>query len=291
MEKNDSFFQGRKTLFSNGKLLSLSKPLVMGIINITKDSFFEGSRFTIKYRIAKRVEQIIRDGGSIIDVGACSTRPGSFSVNEEMELKKLSRAFSVIRKHFPDAVLSVDTFRSGVASRMVKDFGVDMVNDISAGEMDKDMLKTIASLQVPYIVMHMRGTPANMQENPSYENLIQEVFQFFTRKVEELKLLGAKDIILDPGFGFGKNVDHNFTLLKNLNAFKIFELPLMVGISRKSMVYKILNSCPSKALNGTTVLNAIAVLKGASILRVHDVKEAYETIKLIEVYNLQPEYK
>lgn len=291
MEKLDSFFKGRQTLSCKGKLLDISKPLVMGIINVTKDSFFEGSRFTLKYKIAKRAEQIIRDGGTIIDVGACSTRPGSLPVDEITELKKLSNAFSVIRKKFPDAILSVDTYRSNVARKMVTEFDVNIINDISAGEMDSEMFKTVAELKVPYILMHMKGEPKNMQENPHYDDLMSELITFLTRKIEQLNLHGVNDIIIDPGFGFGKNIDHNFTLLKNLNAFQIFELPLMVGLSRKSMVYKTINTCPSKALSGTIALNTIALLKGASILRVHDVREAVEIIKLMDVYCLQPLYQ
>jgi dihydropteroate synthase len=291
MEKLGSFLKGRQTLSCKGKLFNISKPLVMGVINITKDSFFEGSRFTFKYRIAKRAEQILLDGGAIIDVGACSTRPNSTPVDEATELKRLSKAFSIIRKKFPDAILSVDTYRSNVARKMVQEFDVNIVNDISAGELDPEMFKTVADLKVPYVLMHMKGNPANMQENPHYDDLIGEIFSFLTKKIEQLDLFGVNDIIIDPGFGFGKNIDHNFTLLRNLNAFQIFELPIMVGLSRKSMIYKTLNTCPSKALNGTTALNTIALLEGASILRVHDVREAVDAAKLMEIYNLQPTYQ
>lgn len=261
----------------------------MGIINITSDSFYDGSQFRMKHKIAQRAEQILTDGGTIIDVGACSTRPGSMSVDEAQEIKRLARALAVIRKKLPDAIISVDTFRANVARKMYEDFRIDIVNDISAGEMDPNMFQTVADLKVSYVLMHMKGTPKDMQDNPSYENdIIKELFGFFTKKVEKLKLLGVKDIILDPGFGFGKNADHNYTLLKNLESFKIFELPILVGASRKSMVYKLLETCPNKALNGTTVINTIAVLNGASILRVHDVKEAAEVIKLTEFLKYQP---
>ncbi len=291
MEKLGSFFKGRQTLSCKGKLLDISKPLVMGVINVTRDSFFKGSRFTFSYSIAKRAEQILQQGGTIIDVGACSTRPGSEPVNETNELKRLSKAFTVIRKKFPEAILSVDTYRSAVARKVVNEFDVNIINDISAGEMDAEMFKTVAELKVPYVLMHMQGNPTNMQIKPHYDDLMGDLFSFFTKKIETLNLLGVNDIVIDPGFGFGKSIDNNYTLLKNLNAFQIFELPVMVGLSRKSMIYNVLNTCPSKALNGTTAVNTIALLKGASILRVHDVKEAAEVIRLMEIYNSQPLYQ
>jgi len=289
MEKIESLFQGRGTLLSNGKLIDISKPLIMGIINITNDSFFGGSQFRMKSRIARRAEQILLEGGTIIDIGACSTRPGSMPVDEATEIKRLTRALSVIRKKFPDATISIDTFRANVAKVMHTNFGINIVNDISAGEMDTNMFRTVADLKLVYVLMHMKGSPRDMQEDPRYDNEItKELFGFFTKKIELLKLLGVKDIIIDPGFGFGKNADHNYTLLKNLDSFKVFELPILAGISRKSMIYKQLNTCPNKALNGTSVLNTIAILNGASILRVHDVKEAAEVIKLTEFYIGQP---
>lgn len=289
MEKIGSLFQGRGTLLSNGKLIDISKPLIMGIINVTNDSFFGGSQFRMKSRIARRAEQILLEGGTIIDIGACSTRPGSMPVDEATEIKRLTRALSVIRKKFPDATISIDTFRANVAKVMHTNFGIDIVNDISAGEMDSNMFRTVADLKLVYVLMHMKGSPRDMQEDPHYDNdIIKELFGFFTKKIEMLKLLGVKDIIIDPGFGFGKNADHNYTLLKNLDSFRVFELPILAGISRKSMIYKQLNTCPNKALNGTSILNTIAVLNGASILRVHDVKEAAEVIKLIEFYIDQP---
>jgi len=289
MEKIESLFHGRQTLLCNGKLVDISKPLIMGVINVTSDSFFEGSQFRMKYRIAKRADQILNEGGKIIDVGACSSRPGSLPVGEDQELKRLDKALTIIRKKYPEAIISVDTFRSNVARRMHENFRIDIVNDNSAGEMDSKMFQTVADLKVSYILMHMKGTPRNMQEDPRYKNdIIKELFGFFTNKVEKLKLFGVKDIIIDPGFGFGKNLDHNYTLLKNLESFKIFELPILVGVSRKSMVHKLLETCPDKALNGTTVLNTIAVLNGATILRVHDVKEAAEVIKLTDFLKSQP---
>lgn len=289
MEKVRSLFQGRQTIFSHGKLIDISKPLVMGIINVTPDSFYGGSQFRLRYRIARRAEQIINEGGSIIDVGACSTRPGSTSINEDQEIKRLVKAMEVIRKKFPDAIISLDTFRANVVKVIHTNFGVDIVNDISAGELDSKMFQTVADLKLAYILMHMKGTPKDMQENPTYNNdIVKELIAFFTQKVEILKLHGVKDIIIDPGFGFGKTLDHNYTLLKNLEAFKIFELPLLAGVSRKSMIYKFLNTNPDKALNGTSVLNAFAIQNGASILRVHDVKEASEVIKMVGLMKQQP---
>ncbi len=292
MEKIGSLFQGRQTLLSHGKLIDISKPLIMGVINVTSDSFFEGSQFRMRSRIARRAEQILLEGGSIIDIGACSTRPGSIPVEEAQEIRRLTRALSVIRKKFPEAIISLDTYRANVVKVMHANFGIDIVNDISAGELDPNMFQTVADLKIIYVLMHMQGTPKDMQENPHYENdIIKELFGFFTKKVEKLKLAGVKDIIIDPGFGFGKNADHNYNLLKNLESFKVFELPILAGLSRKSMIYKQLNTCPSNALNGTTVLNTIAIQNGAKILRVHDVKEAAEVIKLTEFIKYQPGVK
>jgi len=210
-------------------------------------------------------------------------------VDEAHEIKRLTKALTVIRKRFPDAIISIDTFRANVARLMHTNFGIEIVNDISAGELDANMFKTVADLKLIYVLMHIKGTPKDMQDDPKYDqDIIRELFGYFTAKIESLKLYGVKDIIIDPGFGFGKNADHNYTLLKNLEAFKIFELPILAGVSRKSMIYKILNTCPDKALNGTTVLNTIAILNGASILRVHDVKEAAEAIKITSFLDLQP---
>jgi dihydropteroate synthase len=291
MEQKRSVFAPRKTLQSNGKLLTIDKPMVMGIINVTSDSFFSGSRYRFSHSIARRAKQIMEEGGQIIDIGACSTRPGAKPVSEQEELKRLDKALSAIRKRYPETIVSVDTFRATVAKWAVKEYRVDIINDISAGQMDSKMFETIAELNVPYILMHMQGTPENMQHNPTYENVIRELVLFFNDKIEKLKQLNVKDIIIDPGFGFGKTIEHNYTILRNLETFKLLELPLLVGISRKSMIYKPLNAKPEHALNGTTVLNTYAVLKGASILRVHDVKETVETIKLVDLINAQPEFQ
>ncbi len=291
MEQERSVFTPRRTIQCNGKLITMDKPLVMGIINVTNDSFFKGSRFRFPFSIARRAQQIIEQGGDIIDIGACSTRPGSKPISEQEELKRLTKALHAVRKKYPDALISVDTFRSSVAKRVVSDFKVDIINDISAGELDPAMFETIAELGVPYILMHMKGTPENMQLNPHYDNVIRELILFFNEKIEKLKQLIVKDIIIDPGFGFGKTIEHNYTILKNLETFQLLELPILVGISRKSMIYKPLNIKPDLALNGTTVLNTLALLKGASILRVHDVKEAVEAIKLVRLTSAQPEFQ
>ena len=291
MEQIGSHFKQRQTITSNGKIISIAKPMVMGIVNVTNDSFFSASRFRFSYTIARRAEQILSEGGTIIDVGACCTRPGASVVSEELELKRLSKSLNAIKKKFPEAIVSVDTFRANVARKMVEDFGANIINDISAGEMDAKMFETIAELKVPYILMHMKGTPDNMQKNPTYDNVIKEIFIYLNEKIEKLKRLGVNDIIIDPGFGFGKTIEHNYTILKNLDAFKLFELPILAGLSRKSMIYKSLNTIPEKALNGTSVLNTIALNNGATILRVHDVMEAVETIKLFELTQKQPDFQ
>jgi dihydropteroate synthase len=288
MDNTQSFFQPKHSITCKGKIIDLSSPIVMGIINVTPDSFYSGSQFMMRHRISKRATQIVLKGGKIIDVGACSTRPGSKLVSETDELKRLVKALSIIRKKLPDVIISVDTFRASVAKRVVEDFAVDIINDISAGDMDSKMFPTVSKLGVPYILMHMKGTPTDMQLNPQYSNVVKELIQFFSCKVEQLKLSGVKDIIIDPGFGFGKTVEHNFTLLNNLEAFKLFNLPILAGISRKSMIYKPLGLSPELALNGTTALNTIALIKGAKILRVHDVQEAVHTIKLKEFTVSQP---
>jgi len=291
MEEKLSVLAPRKTLQCNGRLITIEKPMVMGIINVTSDSFFSGSRFRFSHSIARRAKQIVEEGGQIIDIGACSTRPGAKAVSERDEVKRLHKALATIRRSYPETIISVDTFRASVAEWAVREFRVDIINDISAGQMDSKMFETIAELNVPYILMHMQGTPENMQQNPHYENVIRDLILFFNDKIEKLKQLNVKDIIIDPGFGFGKTIEHNYTILKNLEAFKLLELPILVGISRKSMIYKPLNIKPEHALNGTTVLNTLSILKGASILRVHDVKQAVETINLLELLNAQPEFQ
>ena len=264
----------------NGHLLDLAYPRVMGILNVTPDSFYSGSRKQTEEEIIDRCKQIMDEGGSIIDLGAYSSRPNADNISPEEEMNRLRKALQVINQHFPNAILSVDTFRADVAKMCVEEYGVAMINDIAAGMMDHQMFTTVAKLGIPDIMMHMQGTPQDMQINPHYENILKEVLYYFSEKVQRLRDLGAKDLILDPGFGFGKTVAHNYELMERMNEFAIFELPILVGVSRKSMIYKLLGGGPEDALNGTSVLNTIALSKGANILRVHDVKEAVEVVKI-----------
>lgn len=266
----------------NGSLLDLSVPCVMGILNITPDSFYAGSRMQTEAEITARAQQILDEGAGIIDIGAYSSRPNAENVSSHEEMERLRMGLEILRKTQPGAVISVDTFRADVARMCVEEYGVAIINDIAAGEMDADMFRTVAELNVPYIMIHMQGTPQNMQQHPHYDNLLKEVFLYFAQKVQQLRDMGMKDIILDPGFGFGKTVEHNYELLAHLEEFRIFELPLLVGVSRKSMIYRLLGNTPQDALNGTTVLDTICLLKGADILRVHDVREAVETVKIVE---------
>ena len=262
--------------------MDLSEPQVMGILNVTPDSFYAGSHGVTEGYIIDRIHQIMNEGASIIDIGACSTRPGADEVSIEEEMGRLRMGLELIRKHRPDAIVSVDTYRADVAKMCVEEYGAAIINDISAGQMDGQMFTTIARLGVPYIIMHMKGTPQDMQVNPQYGHFLKEVFYYFSEKVQRLRDLGVKDIIIDPGFGFGKTLEHNYELMNHLEEFALFELPLLVGVSRKSMIYKHLGITPEEALNGTTTLNTIALLKGASILRVHDVREAMESIKIVQ---------
>ena len=265
-----------------GSLLDLSQPRVMGILNVTPDSFYAGSRTQTEAEIVRRVKQIVSEGAAIIDIGAYSSRPNADNVSAREEMERLRMGLKILFEIQPDAVVSVDTFRADVARMCVEEYGVAIINDIAAGEMDANMFHTVAALNVPYIMMHMQGTPQSMQQHPHYDNLLKEVFLYFARKVQQLRDLGVKDIILDPGFGFGKTMEHNYELLSHLEEFRIFELPLLVGVSRKSMIYRLLDITPQEALNGTTVLDTICLLKGADILRVHDVKEAVETVRIVQ---------
>ena len=271
-----------KSLNVNGRLLDLSTPQVMGILNVTPDSFYAGSRSRTEADIAARACQILDEGASIIDIGAYSSRPNAEHISPEEEMQRLRTGLEILNRNHPDAIISVDTFRAEVARQCVEEYGAAIINDISAGEMDEQMFPTVARLNVPYIMMHMQGTPQNMQKEPHYENLLKEVFMYFARKVRQLRDLGMKDIILDPGFGFGKTLEHNYELMAHLEEFGIFELPLLVGVSRKSMIYRLFGATPQEALNGTTVLDTVALMKGADILRVHDVREAVEAVRLIE---------
>ncbi|MDD4922296.1 MAG: dihydropteroate synthase [Bacteroidales bacterium] len=267
----------------HGRLMDLSIPKVMGILNVTPDSFFSSSRYMSEEGILRRVGQIIDEGADILDVGACSTRPGIELVSEQEELIRLRSALHLIRLRWPDFPISVDTFRARVSKIVVEEYGVDMINDISGGEMDPEMFATVAGLQVPYILMHMQGaTPSEMQLNPHYEHLMPEIFLYLSKRIHDLRALGVNDIILDPGFGFGKTMEHNYEILRRLDEFEWFDLPLLVGLSRKSMIYKCLGSTPEASLNGTSVINTVALMGGAHLLRVHDVKEAVECVKLVQ---------
>ncbi len=274
-------FLKRKNLINlGGELIDFSVPVVMGIINVTPDSFFDGGKMEDKKVLLSAVEKMIEDGASIIDVGGVSTRPGAKMVSTKVELGRLLPAVEAIRKKFPNVPLSVDTFRSWVAVRIIDEFGPVIVNDIAGGALDSKMFETIGKLEVPYILSHIKGTPSDMQEDPEYEDIIRDISTYFSEKVKRLTKLGVKDIIIDPGFGFGKNLDHNYELLNRLDSFKVFQLPVMVGMSRKSMIWKALETKPEFALNGTSVANTMALLGGADILRVHDVKEAVEAVKI-----------
>ena len=278
----NNFLKKKTSINISGKLLDLSSPIVMGILNITPDSFYDGGQYNTDEKIIEHAEQILSEGAKILDIGAYSSRPGAKNISEEKELSKLKNALSIIRKKFPEAIISVDTFRSSIAEYVVKEFDVNIINDISSGELDDKMFNVIAKLNVPYIIMHMQGTPQNMQLNPQYDDLIKDIIKYLSAKVDKLNLLGVNDVIIDPGFGFGKTLDNNYELMNKLDAFKIFQLPILVGVSRKSMIYKYLETTPDEALAGTIALNTIALLHDTNILRVHDVKQAVDTIKIVE---------
>ncbi len=274
------FLKRNSALHLGEKEVDLSIPVVAGIVNITPDSFFDGGKMDDEATMLKAVEKMVAEGAGIIDVGAVSTRPGSKNVSTKEELARLLPAVQAIHKAFPDIALSIDTFRSWVAVRVIDEVGPIIINDISGGTLDSNMFETVAKLQVPYILSHIKGTPLNMQEEPQYDDLIREVAQYFAERVKKLNKLGVKEVILDPGFGFGKTLDHNYELLNKLDAFKVYQLPVMVGLSRKSMIWKALDATPETALNGTSVANTLALMGGADILRVHDVKEAVEAVKI-----------
>lgn len=269
------------TLNLRGKLYSLCEPKIMGILNVTPDSFYAESRTSNEEHIAARVQQLMDDGADMIDIGGYSSRPGADDVSPEEEMNRLRRGLRVVRRLYPEVPISVDTFRADVARMCVEEEGADIINDISGGMMDRQMFRTVARLGVPYILMHMQGTPDTMQQAPHYDNLRREVMLYFAERIDRLCQMGAKDIIVDPGFGFGKTLEHNYELFHHLDDFNLFNLPLLVGISRKSMIYKLLDGTPQTSLNGTTVLNTIALMKGTHILRVHDVKEAVEAKRIV----------
>lgn len=267
------------TINVRGRLVSLDEPQVMGILNVTPDSFFATSRCRSEEEIRQRVCMMRREGATMVDIGAYSSRSGAEEVSVEEELRRLLPAVGIVREEWPDAIISVDTFRAEVARQAVE-AGADIINDISGGEMDKDMFRTVAELHVPYILMHMQGTPQDMQKAPHYDNLMCEVFRSLGKRVEDLHEMGVADVIVDPGFGFGKTMAQNYEMMARLGEFRLLGCPILVGISRKSMVYRLLDTTPEESLNGTTALNTIALMNGASILRVHDVREAVEAIKI-----------
>lgn len=268
------------TLNLRGKLYPLDEPQIMGILNVTPDSFFAESRTSDDEQIAARVKQMMDEGADMIDIGGYSSRPGADDVSPQEEMERLRRGLRIVRKLYPDVPISVDTFRADVARMCIEEEGADLINDIAAGMMDRQMFKTVARLGVPYIMMHMQGTPETMQLDPHYNNLRREVMLYFAERIDRLCQMGAKDIIIDPGFGFGKTIEHNYELMNHLEDFSVFNLPILVGISRKSMIYKLIGGTPQTSLNGTTVLNTIALTKGAHILRVHDVKQAVEAKRI-----------
>jgi len=269
----------KTTLNCRGQLLSLENPVVMGILNVTPDSFYDGGKFTGEAAVLQQVEKMLTEGASIIDIGGMSSRPGAETISESEELSRVLPSVESILRRFPEAILSLDTWRSEVARQGVA-AGVQLINDISAGQFDDHFYQTVANLQVPYVLMHMQGTPKTMQQDPDYEDVVQEVLDFMIAEVGKLRALGVKDIVIDPGFGFGKTVEHNYQLLKNMHIFKILDLPVLAGVSRKSMICKVLKINPPAALNGTTALHMIALQQGAKILRAHDVREAMEVIRL-----------
>lgn len=263
-----------------GHLLELQEPQIMGILNITPDSSFSGSRTETETDITRRLHQMMQEGADMIDVGAYSSRPGAADVSPEEEMERLRRGLRIVKRDFPDVPVSVDTFRADVARMAVEEEGADIINDISGGEMDKRMFRTVASLKVPYILMHMQGTPQSMQQAPHYENVRREVMLYMAERVAQLHELGVKDVIADPGFGFGKTLAHNYELMAHLDDFQELDCPLLVGISRKSMIYKLVGGTPQTALGGTTALHMYALSRGAHILRVHDVAQAVEVKKI-----------
>lgn len=275
----------KPTLNLNGRIMDLSTPRILGILNVTPDSFYASSRKQSDREITDRVEEIVREGGDLIDIGAYSSRPDATHIPAEEELTRLRHGLELIRQVAPQIPVSVDTFRADVARVCVEEYGAAIINDISAGEMDPEMFDTVARLKVPYIMMHMQGTPQTMQQAPHYEHIVQEELVYFSKKKARLEAAGVKDIIIDPGFGFGKTVAHNYELLHHLKDLHLLGSPILVGVSRKSMIYKVLGTDPQQALNGTTVLHTIALLQGAQLLRVHDVKACAEVIKLIKEYN------
>lgn len=284
MNFKDTLFSIKQTINCGGTVIDLSKPKIMGILNITPDSFYDGGRTQTEEAIQLQVSRMIGEGADIIDIGGYSSRPGAANVSSTEEKQRVKKALKIIRRNFPGHLLSIDTFRPDIARFAIEEFGVNIINDISSGLIDDNMLVTAAKLKVPYVMMHMKGTPADMQLDPRYEDVVKELIVFFSGRISKAREAGIKDIIVDPGFGFGKTVNHNYTLLHHLNLFGILNCPVAIGLSRKSLVYKPLNLTPDDALTGTTALHVLALLNGAGILRVHDVKEAVSIVRLLDLY-------
>lgn len=279
----NTFFCKKNTINVQGKIISLQEKWVMGILNVTPDSFYDGGAHNSIQTAIAQTEKLLNEGAQIIDVGGYSTRPNADDIALQEEINRVVPVIAALKQKFPNIIISIDTFRAEVARQAIQ-HGAAMINDISAGELDPTMFETVAALQVPYILMHNRGTPQNMQNQTDYTNMMDEIITFFSTKINKLKALGVNDLIIDPGFGFAKTLDQNYELLQKLSYFNVLELPILVGLSRKSMVYKLLQTTAAEALNGTTVLHTLALEQGASILRVHDVKEAVETITLVNKF-------
>jgi len=268
------------TINCKGTLIDLTTPKVMGILNITPDSFFDGGKYNNEKAILEQTEKMLRDGATFIDIGAYSSRPGAKHISEEEELARILPVINLLIKHYPEILISADTFRSNVAEATINS-GAAIINDISGGKLDENMFEIVGKFNVPYILMHMKGTPQNMQQNPVYENVVTEIVSFFAEQIGQLRALHVNDVIIDVGFGFGKTIAHNYEILQKLALFKNLEAPILAGVSRKSMLYRVLEITPKEALNATTVANTIALLNGTNILRVHDVKEAVEAVKIV----------
>lgn len=285
-QDENTVFKTNLTIQIKGSLVDLSTPKVMGIVNLSPDSFYEKSRSFVSSEILKKCETMIEEGAKFIDIGAFSSRPGAELITEEEEEKRLLPILKEIRKQFPSILISIDTYRSNIVKKAISE-GADLINDISGGQFDKQMFKTIAEEDIPYILMHMKGEPLSMQHHPTYNNVVTEIFSFFKNQLDSLYECGVKDVILDPGFGFGKSLNHNYQLLKNINHFAALNCPLLIGLSRKGMIQKVIQVTADKALNGTTAAHVLALLNGANILRVHDVKAAKEAIQIVDFYQKQ----
>ncbi|MGE5429123.1 MAG: dihydropteroate synthase [Methylococcaceae bacterium] len=279
----NQFLKRKSSICLDGRIIDLSTPIVMGILNVTPDSFYDGGRYKTQDLILRRAEEILEQGATIIDMGALSTRPGTEGISTKEELDRLLPAVKAVKKAFPDANISIDTYRSWVALEVIQQCGPCIVNDVSGGNFDVHMFETVGRLGVPYILMHMLGTPLDMQKNPVYEDIIRDISLFFADRIKKLTRAGVKDVIIDPGFGFGKALDHNYELLNRLDSFKVFQVPLLVGVSRKSMICRLLELNPEDALNGTSVVNTLALMGGTDILRVHDVKEAVQAVRIFNM--------